>query len=112
MQPFIAEKVTDLGRTEFGRPTLTAIVVGPVWRDLEAHNSFLRRLRTYHEATTEEERIHELLERIPTSDIVMAACESLNHQPDDREFGEKILSQALRWVDQQIAAKSGKATRS
>jgi peptidyl-tRNA hydrolase len=46
---FYAETVTDLGRTEFGQPTMTAVAVGPVWHKLEARNSFLRRLRLYHE---------------------------------------------------------------
>jgi peptidyl-tRNA hydrolase, PTH2 family len=44
---FTSEFVRDLGRTEFGEETLTALVVGPVWYMMEAQKSFLRGLPRY-----------------------------------------------------------------
>jgi peptidyl-tRNA hydrolase len=48
---FRAVKVVDLGRTELGEPTLTAIAIGPLWHKDEANKSFLRQLRLYRDGT-------------------------------------------------------------
>lgn len=47
---FLATSVVDLGRTEFGKPTWTAVAVGPVWHQEEAQKSFLRGLPLYKDA--------------------------------------------------------------
>jgi PTH2 family peptidyl-tRNA hydrolase len=61
---FYAETVTDLGRTEFGKPTMTALAVGPVWHLMEARESFLKRLRLYRDEHWERQVLGQIEQQV------------------------------------------------
>lgn len=128
---FFCEKVTDAGRTEFERPTFTAIAVGPVWHKMEARPSFLKRLQVYKDESAAEasNRFLDLLETAPADEIAIAACEQRNHgvtcclrsndipsrcgdvlgtasREWNKAFGREIVYQTKQWMQEQIKTRS------
>lgn len=122
---FFCEKVTDAGRTEFDRPTLSAIAVGPVWHKMEARQSFLKRLQVYKDESAEEasNRFLDLLQTAPAKEIAINACIELNrgascclapsvmpascgHGAWNEDFGKEVVYQTKQWMQEQIKTRS------